>query len=461
MHAPLPWVAALCGSALSMAACATTHEQQTVAAFERVDATLLEAPSQTALKKADFTGVAALERFALDRNPAVRAAYLDWKAAVVAIPGVRAWPAPLLTYAGLPSPIETRVGPQEHRVGVSQAIPWPGKFEARADVMASRAMVAAQRFEAARVAVLERVRTPYVRLASLKARTTVLSEQIILLRQLSTAVQARMAVGKASLAQAARISLLIAYLEDRIARIAAMQAPLEAQVRSAAGLTHDSTLPAVGALPAITTVGTPVTELRKRLAAHPKARIHVAVAAVQRATVAQEESLRYPDFMLGVDWMVIGSPSSTAMAGSDAGRDAVMGMVGVKIPLSLGAYDARERAAEARAAAAEARRDAVIADAHATMTSLLTRMKEAARRQALYEKTLAPQAKVAFDSALANYSAARGDFKDLMELAKRLLEYRFEVVVARTEHALARVALDYLVGFESPAVPQGKTKVKP
>jgi len=89
-------------------------------------------------------------------NPGLKAEFLKWKAALEKIPEVKALPDPRFTYAGFIEHVETRVGPQRQRFGLSQAFPWFGKLDlkagsamelARLEVMktASRATVTAAR----------------------------------------------------------------------------------------------------------------------------------------------------------------------------------------------------------------------------------------------------------------------------------------------------------------------------
>ena len=66
-------------------------------------------------------------KFAYENNPAIQAARLKWQSVIERYPSTKSWPDPMLMYSYFPSPLETRLGPQRHRISLSQAIPYPGK----------------------------------------------------------------------------------------------------------------------------------------------------------------------------------------------------------------------------------------------------------------------------------------------------------------------------------------------
>lgn len=458
--------ASLCVAAF-MASCATTAERRVYDDFDRIDASLLSSTPGQGLgkdhkprqaKRADLKTIDALELFALQRNAAVRAAYLDWKAAITLLPSARRWPAVMVRYAGLPLPLETKAGPQRHRLGVSQAIPWPGKFGAKADVLAAKATVAQRRFEGRRLIALTAVRQPVAVLAALNAKVAVVEDQVRLYSYLATAVHARLAVSRATMAQASRVTLRVAQLEDQVARLKAMAPGARARIRQAAGLTVDSVLPAIPPLGQTRLPKPALADLLKRLATHPRAQLQTAMAATYRAAAHRTDAMRLPDFVVGVEWMEIGDPGTGALG---AGDDAMMASLGLRIPLSIGADDAEAKSAQQRALAAEARREGEIARAEAAVHGLVARLTDARRREGLYTTTLVPQAQAAWETALAGYSSGRGSFNDLIEIAKLLLTYRGQVVDARAESALAMVALVALVGDFTPVGGTAPTPRKP
>ncbi|HER19754.1 MAG TPA: hypothetical protein ENO14_01765, partial [Chromatiales bacterium] len=57
-------------------------------------------------------------RHAARTNAGLEAAFEEWKAAVEQVPQAKALPDPRFTYGYFIDEVETRVGPQEHRLGL-------------------------------------------------------------------------------------------------------------------------------------------------------------------------------------------------------------------------------------------------------------------------------------------------------------------------------------------------------
>ncbi|UCE48268.1 MAG: TolC family protein, partial [Phycisphaerales bacterium] len=70
-------------------------------------------------------------RYAALNNAGLKAAFEQWKAAIEEVPQARSLPDPRFTYGHFIEEVETRVGPQRNRFGISQTFPWFGKIEAR------------------------------------------------------------------------------------------------------------------------------------------------------------------------------------------------------------------------------------------------------------------------------------------------------------------------------------------
>ena len=82
-------------------------------------------------------------------NPAVRKAKAHWRAGIERIPQVRALPDPVVMVDYFGENVETRVGPQEWRVQVSQSFPWPGTLAQAGKVAVQEVRIAQVGFDMA------------------------------------------------------------------------------------------------------------------------------------------------------------------------------------------------------------------------------------------------------------------------------------------------------------------------
>lgn len=68
---------------------------------------------------------------ALRNNPRIQAAYNGWQAEKYRIKEVSALPDPVVRYGYFGESVETKVGPQEQKIGASFKVSFPGKLHLR------------------------------------------------------------------------------------------------------------------------------------------------------------------------------------------------------------------------------------------------------------------------------------------------------------------------------------------
>ncbi len=72
--------------------------------------------------------------YALAHNPGLKSAFDRWRAALEKVPQAKSLPDPSLSYGYFIENIETRVGPQRHRLELMQKFPFFGKLGLRGEM---------------------------------------------------------------------------------------------------------------------------------------------------------------------------------------------------------------------------------------------------------------------------------------------------------------------------------------
>ena len=85
-------------------------------------------------KLSEQTDLPTLIQLAYERNPRIESARTEWQAAVEKLPQITSLPDPMLMYGYFLRNVETRVGPQRHRLSFSQSFPYPGTLNAAGKV---------------------------------------------------------------------------------------------------------------------------------------------------------------------------------------------------------------------------------------------------------------------------------------------------------------------------------------
>ncbi|RMH23419.1 MAG: TolC family protein [Planctomycetota bacterium] len=380
--------------------------------------------------------------YALAHNPGVEAARQRWRAAAERVPQVRALPDPQLTVGVFAEEVQTRTGPQQARVGVRQTFPWPGVLRNREDAASREALAAWREYEAARLALIERVTAALAELAYLDAATRVTRQTLGLVRSFERVVRARYRVGAGSHPELIRAQVELGLLEDRVATLESLRPALVAELNAALGRAGADTAPA--APPPSDRVVTDSADALAALAreANPRILALIERAEAERALVRAARAGGYPDVTLGAEYIVTGEAVAPGVPGS--GDDPVLVTLGVTLPLWREKERAAVREATARRLEQVGRRedesnriDAAVRRAHFEHT-------DADRRARLYEDTLIPKAEESLGASLAAFRAGDAAFLDVLDAERTFLEYALIAQRARADRAIALARLDAL-----------------
>jgi outer membrane protein TolC len=163
---------------------------------------LASSQATAAVTEEDLIAGASLEavaQYAVEHNPAIRAARFEWEAAQQRITSQSWYENPIVAYlpdtGAMP---ETRAGPQMQGVEVSQAIPFPGKLTLRGRVEEARAEATYQVLEATIQEISRQVRARYADYYLAGRSLVINDETTALTRQFADVAQAKYRVGTAA-----------------------------------------------------------------------------------------------------------------------------------------------------------------------------------------------------------------------------------------------------------------------
>jgi len=381
--------------------------------------------------------------FALARSPELRASFERWRAATMRISRARRIPEPVVKYSYFVRSIETRVGPQQHKLSLMQSFPWPTALSAGADSASETARAAERRFDAEALAVKRAVADAYWRVWLLQEEHHLKNEHDVVMETLAGTVRGRVRTGAASLADLNQVELGIArhhdhhgaHREDRRVATADLLRAVGATVREQ-GLQATDT--PIEGLPSKSEEA-----LRQAARQHPRIEAAELMASASDSQVRAEAAERAPSLLAGLDWIVVGEARTIT---NDSGQDAVVVTAGLSVPLWGPSYRDSMSAARAEGAAHRADRDAALQTADAQLVAALSAVRDAQRRTDLYRNTLIPQAETTFQSVLGGYQSGRSTIVSALLAQKELLELQLELARSRAHHARAWAVLEAVVG---------------
>ncbi|HSR87351.1 MAG TPA: TolC family protein, partial [Pontiella sp.] len=191
-------------------------------------------------------------RAALDygeaNNPQLQAAFNQWQAAGQNIAVQKALPDPILTYGYYFESVETRAGPQEQSVGLSQKFPSFGKLSAMKAVAADVASAAEQRYHFEKFKLYQSIAGAYAELYYLHRNIAVTRDRISLIQDLEEVARTRYKAG-APMGPVMQAQVELGRLEDRLNSLNDMRRPLETRLNALLSRPAGAPLPIAGSPP--------------------------------------------------------------------------------------------------------------------------------------------------------------------------------------------------------------------
>ena len=416
---------------------------------ERIDTTWIRRQSTDEL---DAQNLRALVDYALEHNPEIQAAQQQHLGALERVPQVTALPDPKLSYRYFFAEVETRVGPQEHAIGVSQALPWFGKLRLQGVAATKSARAAAERVASARNAVIAEVASAWYELYYLGQSIEIVEGNRDLVLHLERVARARYGTGGATHSDVIRAQVELGNIENRLASLKDRQAPLFARLNSA--LNRPTTEPL--ALPRTLdsqAVGFSDDELLEKVA-HNNPELRATGFDIQAAKSLRERAKKnyLPDFTVGVDYIATGEARMPGV--NDSGDNALSAMVGITLPIWRSKYDAGVREADAAIRQQQYKRDQQLNALHADTVTALFKLRDAERQMDLYKNTLLPKANESLAATQRSYSAGSAPFADLIDSQRVLLNFELSYARSITDHNQARTVLEKLTG--QPLITNGE-----
>jgi cobalt-zinc-cadmium efflux system outer membrane protein len=439
--------AAICGGlalAVMLAGCISPrHSTQARSLAQRLEAS---APAAARTRDAEpFEGQASLERTALieaalERNPGLAAARSAWRAALARHPQAIALEDPMLDGALAPASFGSDEVDTGYRIGLSQALPFPGKRGLRGEQALAEAEVSAQEYEAERLALAAAASQLFDEYYLAARASEQNGRHLDLLGEFSQAALARYESGSAS-----QQDVLLA--ETELAELLHRKIVLETSQRRTAErintLLHrhpELPLPPPPALlapPVDDALDAPALTERA-LAERPELRAARARVEARERAVALARREYFPDFT------VSGAYDSIWQ------EDALKPMVGlaVNVPIQLGRRSGALDEANAELARARSQAQREEAEVRLSVARAVDRLRESHHLLELVSDRMLPVSRDRLAASRAAFEGGRGSFLELIDAERGLrsaeLEHEVAVVTLWRRHAeLGHATADY------------------
>lgn len=407
------------------------------------------APADEVLAALDDATLQQLVAEALERSPELAAIRERARAARQQAPQVGSLPDPVAATTYFLASPETRVGPQQLMLSLSQRLPWLGKLSLREQAALAAAAAVRAELEAVRLEILTEVRRLYHELAFLDAWRAIIESDRSTLEHYEELARTRYASGVGLEQAVIKIQAEITKDETRLLDIADRRAAVVARLNALRDRSQESPVGPVEP-------GRPAEpDLSRRLLREAALRHRPEVARARARVLEQgylEELARkevLPDLTVGLTYTRVGDredPAGRVAPPPDNGDDVLGIRASVNIPLWRERIRAgAEQAAHRRREAEEGKRG-VITTIERELAELTERLELTGRELRLYEDVLAIQAEESLSSAEAAYSAGNVGALDLLDAERVLLEVRTATARTRADLHVTVAQLEGVVG---------------
>ncbi len=391
----------------------------------------------------------------LRNNPGVAAARLNWEAMQEKPVIAGSLPDPMATYGYFFQNVETRVGAQNQRLGLSQKIPFPGKLSAQKRRASKEALMAMWQYQTAIRDAILRTKVLFCDLYRVDRSAQIVREQAGVVENITRSSQQTFEAGKAELQDVLKSRVARDELRSRLLTLGQQRAGIVARLNALRGRRPDAGFGPVtdipqGPLPAQARLYAVADQYRQEL--------QQAGVAIERdelgLALARKE--RLPDFTFGVDYTQVNE--NIFSRPPDNGHDAVVGFVSVNVPIWFGKLNAQERMAKKQLAASRATAANVSLQTQAEVRDAWTQAETYLDQIALYRRSLIPQAEDTYKSSEGSYTAAKVSLIDLLDSERSVLAARLGLVLNEAELGKALAALERAVGVDLADINQASIR---
>lgn len=389
--------------------------------------------------------VDAVQRYAVEHNPAIRAAQKAWEAAQQSIVIDRSYENPMVEY--MPDTYnmaETRAGSQTGGGGFSQAIPFPGKLTLKGRIASQEALAARENLRAVVQEIERRVWTSYAAYYLADRSLAVNGETTQLARQFETIAEAKYKVGKVPeqdviQSQVEVSQLSVQRVDLRKARNTAvgdLNTLLDRDPRAPLGKPDE-----LAAKPISTALEQLVADSR---ATRPeiKAEQHLVDARDTSVTLAKMGYL--PDLSIGGQY--IGVANNGVPGFIKDGHDIWAVTIGFSVPIWVDRVKAQVDQANAQLLQENSTRRNVEDTVADQVQDAYERLVAGARNEAIYRTTLMPQTAERVLAAQAGYQTGTVDFLTLINSLESYEDVRMRHYETIEQYQIAGADLSRAVG---------------
>jgi cobalt-zinc-cadmium efflux system outer membrane protein len=390
----------------------------------------------------NFSFAQTLEEYfqiAAENNPELKAKYKRAEAAMQKVPQVSSLQDPTFSFGFFISPVETRVGPQRAKFSLTQMFPWFGTLKAQGNVAALNAEAQFQEFIDAKNKLYYKVAAAYYPLLELYQIEILEEENKEILETLKTIANSKYENGRGTMVDLLRVDMMIDEVKTNLHILESKKKPLKTTFNKLLNRDQNDSIAIPSEVPAIQTQS--FEESDSLFAEHPlMEQLDLQIKASEARVLAIKKQ-GLPKIGVGLDYVLVGK--RTDMDVPDNGKDVLMPMITMSIPIFRKKYKAAEKEAFLMRDAYAFQKEALDNQLTSQYENALFKLEQQSQLIELYDQQT-QRTDQSMRLILKSYQNTGKDFEEVLRMQKQLLKYQKLNIKALVEYRIAVEEIDYI-----------------
>ena len=334
---------------------------------------------------------------------------------------------------------ETRVGAQRARFSVKQMLPWFGTISARENYASSMAEADYVEVTIAKRKLALSVSQFYYQLYEIRAKQLVLDQNIELLQTYERLALTSVEVGKASAVDVLRLQIRQNELQQEKEVLTQQSIGIQAAMNSLLNREYDKDITVVD------TLEMPIEDLQlsyDALSLNPEIlkydKLYESVTQSELLNLREAQ----PMFGFGLDYIPVSE--RTDMAIIDNGKDVIMPMVSLSIPIFNKRYKSISKQNELRQQEIHFQKDERLNILESELAKAISQRNQARIKFETQQKNL-KQAKNAEEILIKNYETGTIDFNDVLDIQELQLKFQMNQIESVKNYYVQSTIINYLI----------------
>ncbi len=381
----------------------------------------------------------SIQTLAAESNPGLQAQYKLFEAKMQRVEQAGKIADPQLSFGYFIMPVETRVGPQQAKIGLSQMFPWFGTIEAKEDAAAMAAQAQYQRFLHQKNELYHRVASGYYPLVELNQMIAIEEENRALLMSYKRLLEERLANGKASVVDVLRIDILLEDSKNTSSLLELKLPLLTLELNRILNRPDSIAFRVPDSLAARKNRYMPWSDSLIRQ--HPLLRAIEQEQASAQSMERVQSKQGLPSFGIGLNYILTGTREG--YTGSDNGRDVLLPSVSLSIPVQRSKIKASIREQQLRGESLELQHQELTNQLTSDLMRAQYELNQQAHWTRLYRKQI-ETLESALRLQLKAYAQDGQSFEEVLRLQQELLRYQKQEIEARTQLWITWSKIEFL-----------------